>query len=155
MHLENERTKSCNLQAAVDDLTVRLSNCHALTARLEKENALQKHRIEVLVQEVQGLKADKVGLETTLQSKNATIDDLGINLNNTQLEHQRMAMVANNLALTDPLRHGAYAGVGMGTAGLYASGISGGGFVNGLGYGGSVTSPNRFLARSLVTKKFM
>jgi len=42
------------------------------------------------------LTADKVGLETTLQSKNATIDDLGINLNNTQLEHQRMAMVANH-----------------------------------------------------------
>jgi hypothetical protein len=33
-----------------------------------------------------GLKADKVGLETTLQNKNATIDDLGINLSNTQLE---------------------------------------------------------------------
>ena len=40
--------------------------------------------------------ADKVGLETTLQSKNATIDDLGINLNNTQLEHQRMAMIAEH-----------------------------------------------------------
>ena len=43
-----------------------------------------------------------MGLETTLQSKEATIEDLGINLNNTQLERERIAMVASNLTVHHP-----------------------------------------------------
>ena len=53
-----------------------------------------------------------------------------------------MAMVANNLALTDELHHGSYYGH---HSGLYHSGL----------YGSHATSPHRFLARSLVTKKFV
>ena len=53
-----------------------------------------------------------------------------------------MAMVANNLALTDELHHGSYYGH---HSGLYHSGL----------YGSNATSPHRFLARSLVTKKFV
>lgn len=102
LEFTNASTKCTNLQAAVDDLSAQLLSKTQDCERLENENRVQKHRIDTLVEEVQGLTADKVGLETTLQSKNATIDDLGINLNNTQLEHQRLQMVANhNLALTE------------------------------------------------------
>ena len=46
-----------------------------------------------------------MGLETTLQSKKATIEDLGINLNNTQLERERMALIASNLSVHHPVHH--------------------------------------------------
>merc|ERR1711862_1063562 len=104
-----------------------------------------KARIDTLVQEVQHLTAEKVGLETSLQSKNATIDDLGVNLNNTHLEHQRLAMVANhNLTLAE----NTFRGVGL--ANPYLSGVYGANvYTSGL-YTGA--SPSRFVGTQPVTK---
>jgi len=83
----NTLTAQCaSLQAQCDDLTQRLQNRIVEIEGLNHDKALLDQRIAALTQENQGLKADKVGLETTLQTKNATIDDLGINLNNSNLD---------------------------------------------------------------------
>ena len=114
--LSNKVSQLDNLQAEKQDILAAKSQLEVqITAVEEERNSYcSKHKegileierlkhlgkekdqtIAAMRQEIQGLRADLVGLETTLKTQNATIDDLGINLAHTIQEREQLSQIAS------------------------------------------------------------